>query len=50
MRVTLGKNVVELAGNKLECILELFSQSDDEYSCRFPSFTIDILPSSRGDL
>ena len=50
VRVTLGRSVVELAGNKLECILELFSQSDDEYSCRFPSFTIDILPSSRGDL
>ena len=50
VRVTLGKKVVELAGNKLECILELFSQSDDEYSCRFPSFEIDILPSSRGDL
>ena len=50
VRVTLGKNVVEMEGQKLECILELFSQSDDEYSCRFPSFTIDILPSSRGDL
>ena len=50
VRVTLGKSVVEMEGQKLECILELFSQSDNEYSCRFPSFTIDILPSSRGDL
>ena len=50
VRVTLGRSVVEMEGQKLECILELFSQSDEDYSCRFPSFEIDILPSSRGDL